>query len=101
MLSIPRHRRCDGLPVTGIQEIAGHVVFAGGKLPLELGRQPGAGPAREGVRLVIADVGYGCVGVELAKAAQRELGLEAFVPVQGPGPPSRVDGRPTIRQPEV
>src|SRR6185312_10440876 len=42
-------------------------------LPFGLGRQPGAGPARIGVGLEIADVGNGGRGIESFLAAQRHL----------------------------
>src|SRR5580700_7998656 len=52
------------------ESVIEHAAF-GGDLPFALGRQILAGPARERVRLVIADMAHRCRGIDPAQTAQR------------------------------
>ena len=68
-----------------------------GDLPLELGRQSLAGPTRERVGLVVADVGDGRGALDWQQAFERhgEPRAVALLPVEGACQPSRL----TVPQP--
>ena len=101
----PLRRERDGRR-SGVQEGPAVGVGAlGGALPLRFARQPGAGPAGEGVRLVVTDVLQPRGGVQRREAVESELArpVAAFVasPVK-----RRLDRvlpppAPTVRQPQV
>ena len=89
-MSIPRRRRSTGgyhLLQAGARRYRlsklPRNVSRGGVLPFKLRRQSMPGPARERVGLVVADVRYRRVVVDLALPAERELCLQRLVPVQG------------------
>ena len=73
-------------------------------LPLEFGRQPGAGPARERVGLVVAHVNDRLTGVDGAAAVEREARPAVVVvvtPVRRCVPPVVLHRVPTVRQPQL
>ena len=77
----------------------------GGAFPFRFGRQPRAGPARKGVRFVIADVLDGRRGVQRGEAVEPELArpLAAFAAPPVERRLDRVVASPTpaVRQPQV
>src|SRR6185436_10593270 len=66
----------------GVVELAG----AGGDFPFHFGRQMAAGPARERVRLVVADM------------ADRSGGVDRLQPAERHDPPFAVDLAPMARR---
>ena len=88
------------------QEVVALAVRRGDGLPLGLGRQPHAGPVGERVRLVVADVADGLVGVDRPQTRQRELqpaiGVVGIAPpVEGGVPVLGVDDGPAVGEPEL
>ena len=68
------------------------------RLPLRLGRQSRTGPARERVRLVVADV---ATGSRLDRPAARQRELQSRPIRQYSGPATIATGRPAVGQPQL
>ena len=81
--------------------VAEHAAF-GRDLPLGFGRQILAGPARERVGLVIADVTDRRARIDRAQAAERhrEPCAVDLAPIAGRVPALRLDRRPAVGQPQ-
>ena len=86
-----------------IELVAGGRVCGGGGLPLELGRQAGAGPDGKGICLIEADVGDGGVRRDLAAAGEAEAGPGAALrlPVQRGGDGVGLRPGPAIGEPQA
>src|SRR5262249_32655865 len=72
-------------------------------LPLGLGREPRARPARVGVGLVVAHVAHGLVGPQRRHAREGEAPplAVALLPVEGRAPAARERGGETVGEPEL
>ena len=91
----------DGVErVAGAELSVGRVVVAEHGLPLGLAWQPEAGPAGEGVGLVVGDVAERLFVVDRMLAVEVEAGAPIEVPVVGRGASGAVAPTPAVRQPE-
>jgi hypothetical protein len=87
----------------GLDEVPLHGSRSRCGLPLGFARETSSGPAREGIRLVEADVTYGLVGPDLSEPAETEdepdpLGTR---PVERRSPAALAGRGPTVREPEL
>ena len=88
------------MPVSRFQQVAAQWLLIRGKLPLELGRQSCAGPARKRIGFVITDMANRSVASNRLHSAQREFLLERIIPVQWLPPTALINDGPAVGQPQ-
>ena len=89
------------MPVIRFTKVAVDIFLIGGELPFRFAWQARTGPLGVSVSLVVTDMGYRRLQIELALAAERKFGIKPFGPVKRPGPIFPVDDRPAIGMPEL
>src|SRR5262249_57484577 len=95
-------RERNGFERPRLDEVAGDRQRRGGDLPLRLGRQAAARPAREGVGLEVAHVAERRVEVERSHPGEREAlpAAVAALPVERRAPAVLLNAAQPLREPE-
>src|SRR5262249_18307133 len=92
-----------GMETTRFLEVAGQGDRCGGSFPLRLGRQPGPGPAGEGVGLVVADMTDRLLQTHPPVPCQGALGPGAAcqLPIERRRPTACLPCGPAVGEPEL